>query len=263
MSLSEQIRQYLPLLRRYARALTGSQSHGDAIVRMTLEAIVAAPNEFSSHYGTRVSLYRYFHRIWSSANLPDIDLDIEEDPYVRDAHRRLSIATSSGRQVLLLNALEGFTLSETAVIMDCARDDVEIWLRETIAEVDRESRTSVLIIEDEPLIAMELERIVTSLGHHVSGIATTLSDAVTAFARSDASLVLADIQLADGSSGIDAVQEILAIAPVPIVFITAYPEQLLTGSRTEPSFLIAKPFHENSVRAAISQSLYFDTLLAA
>jgi DNA-directed RNA polymerase specialized sigma24 family protein/CheY-like chemotaxis protein len=261
--LSEQIRQYLPLLRRYARALCGSQSHGDAIVRMTLEAIIAAPNEFSSPHGVRVSLYRYFHLIWGSATLPDIDIDAEQDPFMRDAHRRLAMATSPGRQVLLLNALEGFTLSETAVIMNCERREVEQWLHETIADVDRESRTSVLIIEDEPLIAMELERIVTSLGHHVSDVATTYDDAVHAFAHSDASLVLADVQLADGSSGIDAVQEILTIAPVPIIFITAYPEQLLTGSRTEPSFLIAKPFHENSVRAAISQSLYFDTQLVA
>lgn len=123
MSLSDQIRQYLPLLRRYARALCGSQSHGDAMVRMTLEAIVAAPNEFSTHHGTRVSLYRYFHRIWGSANLADPkgDIGIDIDPFMRAAHRRLSMATSAGRQVLLLNALEGFTLSETAIIMDCER----------------------------------------------------------------------------------------------------------------------------------------------
>lgn len=261
MPLGEQIRQYLPLLRRYARALCGSQTHGDALVRMTLEAIIAAPDEFSGPHGTRVSLYRYFHRIWGTATMPDIHVDAEQDPLIRDAHRRLSSATPIGRQVLLLNALEGFSLSETAAIIDCDRSDVEIWLHETIAEVDRESRTSVLIIEDEALIALELERIVTSLGHHVSAVATTFDEAVQAFANSDAGLVLADVQLADGSSGIDAVQEILGIAPVPIIFITAYPERLLTGSRTEPSFLIAKPFHENSVRAAISQSLYFDTEL--
>ena len=134
---------------------------------------------------------------------------------------------------------------------------------DAVGELDRESRTSVLIIEDEPLIAMELEQIVRDLGHRVAGIAATHADAVTAFEETDAGLVLADIQLADGSSGIDAVQEILAIAPVPAIFITAFPEKLLTGGRVEPTFLISKPFRENTVRAAISQSLLFTPQLAA
>jgi CheY-like chemotaxis protein len=121
----------------------------------------------------------------------------------------------------------------------------------------------VLIIEDEPLIAMELEQIVRSLGHEIAGIATTHEDAVAAFEDTDAGLVLADIQLADGSSGIDAVQDILARAPVPAIFITAFPERLLTGGRVEPTFLISKPFRENTVRAAISQSLLFTPQLAA
>ena len=87
--------------------------------------------------------------------------------------------------------------------------------------------------------------------------------ALAAFEDSDAGLVLADIQLADGSSGIDAVQDILALAPVPAIFITAFPERLLTGHRVEPTFLISKPFRENTVRAAISQSLLFTPQLAA
>ncbi len=88
-------------------------------------------------------------------------------------------------------------------------------------------------------------------------------DAVAAFDATDAGLVLAYLQLADGSSGIDAVQDILAIAPVPAIFITAFPEKLLTGGRVEPTFLISKPFRENTVRAAISQSLLFTPQLAA
>ena len=71
-------------------------------------------------------------------------------------------------------------------------------------------------------------------------------------------LVLADIQLADDSSGIDAVKDILAEFSVPVIFITAFPERLLTGTRPEPTFLITKPFQRSTVKAAIAQALFFD-----
>lgn len=263
MSLGDEIRGHLPFLRRYARALTGSQTHGDNFVHTTLEIIVAAPDEFDTADGIRIALYRHFHRVWESAFIADGDVDAEEDPLVRAANRRLAKITPLGRQILLLNALEGFTVEETAAITSTDSATVEALLADAVADIDRESRTSVLIIEDEPLIAMELEQIVRNLGHEVAGVATTHDDAVAAFEQTDAGLVLADIQLADGSSGIDAVQDILALAPVPAIFITAFPERLLTGNRVEPTFLISKPFRENTVRAAISQSLLFTPELAA
>ena len=264
MPLGEEIRGHLPYLRRYARALTGSQQHGDNFVHTTLEVIVAAPQEFHTGDGTRIDLYRNFHRIWESAYIDDGEgRDDEEHPLVRAAHQRLVQLTPLGRQILLLTALEGFSVEEAGLITGTDQPTVETLLADAVGELDRESPTSVLIIEDEPLIAMELEQIVRDLGHRVAGIATTHEDAVAAFEETDAGLVLADIQLADGSSGIDAVQDILAIAPVPAIFITAFPERLLTGGRVEPTFLISKPFRENTVRAAISQSLLFTPQLAA
>ena len=264
MTLGDEIRGHLPFLRRYARALTGSQQHGDNFVHTTLEVIVAAPDEFRVSDDTRIDLYRNFHRIWESAFIEDGEgSDEGENPLVRAANRRLARITPLSRQMLLLTALEGFSVEETAAITGADSAMVETLLAEAVDEVDREARTSVLIIEDEPLIAMDLEQIVRDLGHEVAGVATTHEDAVAAFENSDAGLVLADIQLADGSSGIDAVQDILAIAPVPAIFITAFPERLLTGHRVEPTFLISKPFRENTVRAAISQSLLFTPQLAA
>ncbi|MDP8913796.1 MAG: response regulator, partial [Pseudomonadota bacterium] len=72
-------------------------------------------------------------------------------------------------------------------------------------------------------------------------------------------LVLADIQLADGSSGVEAVEDILEKMEVPVIFVTAFPERLLTGERPEPTFLITKPFQRSTVKAAIAQALFFDT----
>src|SRR3569832_1802987 len=83
------------------------------------------------------------------------------------------------------------------------------------------------------------------------------NEAVEAITSKAPGLVLADIQLADGSSGIDAVKDILARYDTPVIFITAFPERLLTGERPEPTFLITKPFQPETVKAAIGQALFF------
>ena len=115
----------------------------------------------------------------------------------------------------------------------------------------------VLIIEDEAIISADIQSLVKELGHRVTGTATTHDEAVDAVARHRPGLVLADIQLADGSSGIDAVKDILKDIDVPVIFITAFPERLLTGERPEPTFLITNPFQPETVKAAISQALFF------
>ncbi len=257
MSLGEQVAANLPFLRRYARALTGSQATGDAFVRQTLEAALADDSVAASLEGGRVPLYRAFNKVWSSAYLEVADNDAGGSLHEQAAHDRLRSITPLNRQALLLTTLEDFSLSQTANIMDLDEGSVQKLVEEAVSEIDRESTTSVLIIEDEPLISMQLEDLVTSLGHEVCGTAATRTQALEVVAQQTPGLVLADIQLADGSSGLDAVDDILAIDSVPVIFITAYPERLLTGDRPEPTYLVTKPFKESTVRTAISQALFF------
>ena len=258
MSLGQKLAPHLPFLRRYARALTGSQSHGDTYVRATLEAIVAAPDDFPNDVDVRVGLYRTFQAIWASANYDAIDAPAAEAGREAIAQARLQEITPLSRQALLLTAMEGFTVSDTAYLIDSSPDEVDALVAEAIAEIDRQTCTDVLIIEDEPIIAMDLETIVRDLGHTVNGVAVTRDEAVALAHAHRPGLVLADIQLADDSSGIDAVKDILAEFSVPVIFITAFPERLLTGERPEPTFLITKPFQRSTVKAAISQALFFD-----
>jgi CheY-like chemotaxis protein len=161
------------------------------------------------------------------------------------------------RQAFLLTALEGFTPNEAAQILSARIDEVEQLIAEAQAEIESELATDVLIIEDEPVIAADIEALVRELGHRVLDIAATRSEAAEAVARHTPGLILADIQLADGSSGVDAVKDILAQLDVPVIFITAFPERLLTGERPEPTFLITKPFQPETVKAAIGQALFF------
>ncbi|GMM92600.1 response regulator [Qipengyuania sp. MTN3-11] len=256
MSLGDQIAKNLPYLRRYARALTGSQATGDAFVRATLEAALADEALKQSLEGGRVPLYRAFNKVWSSAymEVPERQLTGAHEEAASD---RLKSITPLNRQALLLTTLEDFSIEEAAQIMDLEEGNVESLVQEAVQEIDRETSTNVLIIEDEPLISMQLEDLVKSLGHEICGTAATRTQAQEVVAEKTPGLVLADIQLADGSSGLDAVDDILAISTVPVIFITAYPERLLTGDRPEPTYLVTKPFQEQTVRAAISQALFF------
>ncbi|MFZ1741682.1 MAG: response regulator [Pontixanthobacter sp.] len=257
MLLGQQVAQHLPYLRRYARALTGSQGTGDAFVRATLQAAVADDELKASIAGGRVALYRAFNKVWSSAYLEVASHDEGSSHHEIAAQIKLRHVTPFNRQALLLTTLEEFSTAETAEILDISERDVESLVREAITTIDGEAATSVLIIEDEPLISMQLEDIVTALGHEICGTAATRSQAAEIVAERTPGLVLADIQLADGSSGLDAVDDILAIGTVPVIFITAYPERLLTGDRPEPTYLVTKPFQEANVRIAISQALFF------
>jgi CheY-like chemotaxis protein/DNA-directed RNA polymerase specialized sigma24 family protein len=260
MSLGQDLAPHLPFVRRYARALTGDQKNGDTYVRATLEAIVAAPGDFPRDVDPRLGLYRTFQAIWSSANLETgvggAQESIEPEAI---AQARLARITPRSRQALLLTAMEGFTIEDTAYLIEGDPAEVEQLVADALAEIERQTHAEVLIIEDEPIIAMDLETIVRDLGHGVTGVAVTRDEAVAQAMARRPGLVLADIQLADDSSGIDAVKDILAQFEVPVIFITAFPERLLTGERPEPTFLITKPFQRSTVKAAIAQALFFDS----
>jgi CheY-like chemotaxis protein len=255
MSISAKIAPHLPYLRRFGRALTGSQESGDAYVVAVLESFVADPKTFSIAVEPRIALYQSFIKLWNS-----VDLNLVASQGVKNSSARtLESITPLPRQAFLLTSMEGFTSAQAAQILDAPVDRLTTLLDQAGREIAEQVATDVLIIEDEPLIAMDLESLVQDLGHRVTAIARTRNEAVAAVRAARPGLVLADIQLADGSSGLDAINEILLGFDVPVIFITAYPERLLTGERPEPTFLITKPFETNTVRAIISQALFFET----
>jgi CheY-like chemotaxis protein len=261
MNLSNILAPHIPLLRRYARALTGSQRSGDAYVAATLQALIEDRSAFDMSLPPRVALYRVFHAIWDSAHIDPAPSD--GAGYAAKAQERLRALTPLSRQALLLTTVEGFTTDEAARIIGRPWSEVTALVAEARAEIERQTRARVLIIEDETLIAIDLSDIVSKLGHEVVATADTASKAIAAAAQHQPDLVLADIQLADGSSGVDAVNEILHRVAVPVIFITAFPDRLLTGERPEPTFLITKPYLEETVQAAVSQALFFESTAEA
>ncbi len=254
MSLVEQLGPHLPYLRRYARALTGAQSSGDAYVRAALQALAAGEAELSN-LPPRIALFQLFQTIWSEtgARLEPSSAGGRSDQIIQ----RVMRIPPRHRQAFLLTALEGFSLDEVGLILGEPVEVVRALISQAQNEIEKDLATEVLIIEDEPIIAADIEALVRDLGHRITTVATTRTEAVNAVKRRKPGLVLADIQLADGSSGVDAVNDILRGIDVPVIFITAFPERLLTGEKPEPAFLITKPFQPETVKAAIGQALFF------
>lgn len=256
MSLSTRIAPHLPYLRRFARAVTGSQASGDSYVAAMLEALIADVDIFPNKSSDKIGLYYLFCHLFDQTSIkipePLPVFGIEER-----TKARLSYLTPQARQAFLLIAVEGFSETDIAEILDLDLAQVKNLIAQASKDISEQVATRIMIIEDEPLIAMDIEQLSESLGHSVVGIARTRKEANILFEKEKPGMILADIQLADNSSGIDAVNDILHNTNIPVIFITAFPERLLTGRRPEPTFLVTKPFNPEMVKALISQALFF------
>jgi CheY-like chemotaxis protein len=259
MSISVKLAPHLPFLRRFARALAGTQTSGDAYAVAALQSLVEEPDLLIDPDDLRVSLYHLLLRVWSAVPTNGGAARGREaamPPTLRNLAPRSRIA-------FLLTAVEGFTPDQVARVLECSPGQAEDLIATARENLGSEIAADVLIIEDEPIIAMDLETLVESQGHRVIGVASTHAEAIELARHERPGLVLADIQLADGSSGLNAVNEILRSVDVPVIFITAYPEQLLTGERPEPAFLVTKPFRIDALKAIIGQALFFAGRLPA
>lgn len=258
MTISQAISPHLPYLRRFARALNGSQVAGDAYAVATLEAILAEPDVFDIELEPRIALYRVFLQVWGTITVNAKSPLQDKHAAFAAGHERLQTLTPQSRVAFLLSATEGYNPDQIALIFECSLAQAKALLADASQELANQIVTDVLIIEDEPIIATDLGSLVEGLGHRVTEVARTQTEALAAAKRHPPGLILADIQLADGSSGLEAVNEILRSFSVPVIFITAYPERLLTGERPEPTFLITKPFRTETVTALVSQALFFN-----
>jgi CheY-like chemotaxis protein len=200
-------------------------------------------------------LFRLFSTIWNSLSVNNTPEPVTN---VMAAERNLAQMTPKPRQAFLLVSVEGLSEVEAARILDVDMPTLRKLVEESGRELAAQIATDVLIIEDEALIALDLQALVENLGHKVMGVARTRTQAVAIGRPTRPGLILADIQLADGSSGLDAVNDLLNTFEVPVIFITAYPERFLTGQRPEPAFLVSKPYQPSALSAMISQVLFFE-----
>jgi CheY-like chemotaxis protein len=238
----EELIRALPYVRRYARALAGSQRSGDKLVAEGLKEIRSgdADNPIKQH-DPRRALYEVVTRRFDAGNSA-----------ITDPEGKLS---QKQRQLLLLTQLEEVSVADAAAIVGLDVDEAVHQLtiaREHLRDI---AATDVLIIEDEPIIAMDIEELVRNCGHRVIGVAATESEAVEIATSNKPGLILADINLGAGGDGTSAVARILRRHQAPVIFVTAYPERLLTGEAVEPAFVITKPFDPMTLAIATYQAV--------
>jgi len=235
----EDLIRALPYARRYARALTGSQPRGDAMVADSLRDLQADETVSGD---PRVALYRAITRRY-------------------DGLTTLALPALAGglsalqRKLLLLTSLEELPLEAAASVLELPPADAAAHVAEARDHLRAGAATDVLIIEDEPIIAMDIEELVLNCGHRVVGLATTEAEAVELAERHKPGLILADINLGIGGDGTSAVSRIMRHHYAPVIFVTAYPERLLTGEDLEPAFVITKPFEPLTLAIATYQAV--------
>lgn len=255
MIVSQELEHCLPYMRRFARALTGSQSAGDAMVEACLEVLISAEGTIDPSLPIRSQIFK----ILNSVPIPAVEPSASTD-HMRSG---LDAVDMLARKALLLVVMEDFSLDEAAIALGVSEDKVESLVGEAQKRIDEEISTRIMIIEDEPLISGHLKQIIQDMGHEIVGIATTHTQATELAQKTSPELIMADIQLADASSGIDAVDEIMSFGKRPVVFVTAFPKKLLTGEKPEPAFMVPKPFSPEEIRAIISQALFVGNRLDA
>jgi CheY-like chemotaxis protein len=217
--------------------------------------MIAEPSLLDNCGNPRIELFQLFTKIFNSVSItqPNGSADVPRPP-----EQRLAALTALPRQAFLLMVLEGFSEEDGAKILECDIPTLRRLVDDSGRELTADIATDVLIIEDETLTAMNLAILVEDLGHRMIGVARTHVEAVKLAGTKQPGLILADIQLADGSSGLEAVKELLRTCQAPVIFITTYPQRFLTGERPEPAFLISKPFQHAMVSAIASQALFFE-----
>lgn len=250
---SDSMVRVLPYLRRYTRALTGTQERGDRYVRQFLEVVLADPELVSGGGDPKLETFRAFHQVCEGlepAAEPSAEMGADDE-----LERQIAALPALDRQILLLVSLEGFSVANAAEILGLTADDAREKLLQARLDLQKDAGARVLVIEDEAVIAMDIVVTVRSAGHTVVGVADTEAKAVALSEEFRPDLILADVQLKDGDSGIEAVEKIMRISEVPVIFVTGFPEAFLTGDKVEPTFLLTKPFDPEALTATIGQAL--------
>lgn len=243
-----------PRMRRYTRALSGDVLFGQVLCQRAL-ALATEACAKETQCSPLLVLYSSVSKLWRE--LGDLQAEYKADKPLSE-RKRIARMSPRAREAFLLLAMEGLSAQDAASVLNVSECEVSRLMDQAIGETGLGDSASVLIVEDEFFIAKDIEKVVLELGHKVVGRVRTRAAAHDFLKSVTPDLILADIQLADGSSGIDTVNDALGkFGGVPVIFITAFPGQLLSENRPEPTFLVSKPYKRTELKAAITQCLYF------
>lgn len=116
---------------------------------------------------------------------------------------------------------------------------------------------TILVVEDEALVGMELEEGLASLGYLVPEVVNRGDEVIAALGRVVPDLVLMDIRIGGAIDGIEAAARIRKVSKVPVVFLTAYndPQTMARAELVHPDGFLIKPFSETELADVVAELL--------
>ncbi|MGY3479555.1 hypothetical protein [Bradyrhizobium ottawaense] len=242
-------------IRRYGQRLLGNLSAADGYLALFAEELSRNPTEINPKDNVHWQRFALYNRLIERSDIPEFECRADDVPSLSEHERALAGVNYRARQVFLLSEI--FTTPEIAKVLALPDEEVRLHLQEAAGQLAPALATRVLIIEPHGPTADRIANMAVELGHKVLPVAGTEAEAIEVAQAGHPGIILAEIQLRDGSSGIAAVNRILKMLPAPVIFVTAYPERFLTGARPEPAFLMAKPFDERYLAAVMTRALFF------
>ncbi|MBT3071350.1 response regulator [Rhodomicrobium sp. Az07] len=156
------------------------------------------------------------------------------------------------RQIVALRAVMGFSFVDVAEVMEMTETAVRRHYVSSLLEL--RPKPAVLIIEDEAMIALDLQKIIKTLGLSVAGIAKNREEALRIVGLSHPKLIVADYRLRD-ETGIDVVNAIREQIHADVIYITAHPEAVTEQLGAASEVVLAKPFNARALVAAVQSKL--------
>lgn len=238
--------EHLPYLRRYARALGGSPAQGDALVTRALERVLEDDDATDL---TRPALYRRLNALY----------DEDGRGARQSAHpveAALCALDEADRRLYLLVNLEDVALPDAADILELAPEDAVDRLSAAREAVRARLTAVIMIVEDDAIIAFDLAETVRGMGHIVCGTAATMDEALSVAAEHTPTLALMDIRLAEGDNGIEVARELRRQRFLPVIFVTAFPDELAKRGLEHLGPVIPKPFTREHIEQAITRAVF-------
>ena len=230
------------LVRRYFRAVLGDQAAGDRLA----DALPPQPRFGQGVRGAGAArvlcdAMRRWRRVHAQA--------VGAAPFSpASLVRALPPGRAPSRQAAILCDVFELSIAEAAEALDRSSGEVTMLLAEGRAAASAPLGARVLIVEDDPLVAEHLAQVARDVGARRVTIAKNASEAM---ASVPPDIAVCDYDLGDGPTGADVVRRLSAEHGTACLFVTAHPERASRGGDGEPAFIVAKPFAEGVVRAAL------------
>lgn len=245
--LYELVTKELPYLRRYARVISGNQMTGDLCVETLLLEHVITPQASDAHLPKdRIELF---------ALLDEILVNFAPAPSLTEPNTAFQRLSFLSRRALFLTAVEQLDPTAVEMILKVRPHDLTVIMNETEKRLASSLATDVLIVKGTGRIALQLQEIVESLGHRIIAQANTRGDAVREARATRPGLMLVESQLADGSSGFGALDDIRKFHKAPSIVITSLQDRMRIGRDNEPAFLVSTPLQVDHVKSVICRAL--------